>query len=690
MIKYEFMKLYKNRIFLFFGLILIVSNLIFLYLHEKDTTDFQYIYKQKSEYEAFRNGNEDVMQYSYYKSIEENENTYIESYPEFLSEMDDRAEGMKKLVIYSDTDSFVYRNIQKTCLDYQKLSGIEVTKGCDYGIKRLASYNWGILYVIIFLLITGYYLFFIERNKGLFLLIKTTKNGHFEIAKAKFFVYLTVIFLYTILQECSTIGFIGYLYGYGDVNRSIQSISEFRNCIYPLTIWGYMIVAMLSRILIAFVIASVIYLLSIAIKNEIFLLVISCSIIGLEMILNMDILETEKWSILKCVNIFYCWDGVQMWGEYLNLNIFQYPIRKEIVASILTGVVLVGSAIGGAVIFHKSYQVASDSVIEKFLLKLRTKTAFVWQYMRLGAFEFYKVFVQQKKGFIFFILIVLLWTEISGINDTNTYASAKEATYHSIINKMEGKFGEESLKVLEEEKQYIECIYQELQNQSNASKEDNEIWRIYWQSELDLKEEGVWMVAEQINQLYQKEGDVYQKYIVDEIDYDNLWNDFKTELLWWYIGVLGVILWSSGIYPIEEKKRMYPLIRTTKKGRTTLNRRKNSCILAGTIGIFGFMAVFDFIRYYSIDGFRCIQHKLSDFTMMNIEKNWTLGTLLLVIFILKAVAYFIPMLLCITISRLLKSEMLTSIVMCGSMTVVFIILYYFEIDITKFILSMVA
>lgn len=686
-IKYEFQKLIRNRTYIIIAMLLIVTNLFSIYIHEKDESAFLYVYEEKEQYQNYLQGN--IVEETYYQWIDEQQAEYLKSYPVFLGEMENRAEALTKLSTYSEMESFVYRNIQKTCSDYQKLSGLEVTAGADYGIKQFAGYNWGILYLISFLVITGYFLLSAERNKGLFLLMKSTKNGHFKFPLAKYFVFVILSLVYEMMQELSTIVVMGHFYGYGELNRQIQSISEFRNCIYRLTIKEYMIATILSRILIAFVLASVIYVLYIAIKNEFLLLIAIGSSIGLEIILNMIVLETEKWSILKCVNIFYCWDSVQLFGNYLNLNILQHPIRKEIVASAIAGMIVVGSIMVGVQIFHKSYQIASGSFWERFLLKIREKTAFIWQHMGLGVFEFYKVCVQQKKGIIFLFMLILFGIEISDLNNANIYYSAKEATYHSIINKMEGELSEESLKILEEEEQYIEYLYQELGNKSNDESENDEIMRKYWASELELKEEGVQMVTDQIEKLYQDEGDIYQKYVVDEIDYYNLWSDFRTDIIRWFVGVIGVILWSSSIYTVEEKKKLYPLLRTMKKGRKTLNYQKNICALVGTVSMIGLMGALDFIEYFSIDGFKCLQHKLSDFTMINLERDWTLGILLLLVFILKAISYLIPMLLCIVLSRILKSEMLTSIILCGSITAIFIVLYYLEIDITKVVLGLI-
>ena len=686
-IKYEFQKLIRNRTYIIIAMLLIVTNLFSIYIHEKDESAFLYVYEEKEQYQNYLQGN--IVEETYYQWIDEQQAEYLKSYPVFLGEMENRAETLTKLSTYSEMESFVYRNIQKTCSDYQKLSGLEVTAGADYGIKQFAGYNWGILYLISFLVITGYFLLSAERNKGLFLLMKSTKNGHFKFPLAKYFVFVILSLVYEMMQELSTIVVMGHFYGYGELNRQIQSISEFRNCIYRLTIKEYMIATILSRILIAFVLASVIYVLYIAIKNEFLLLIAIGSSIGLEIILNMIVLETEKWSILKCVNIFYCWDSVQLFGNYLNLNILQHPIRKEFVASAIEGMIVVGSIMVGVQIFHKSYQISSGSYGERFLLKIREKTAIIWQHMGLGVFEFYKVCVQQKKGIIFLFMLILFGIEISDLNNANIYYSAKEATYHSIINKMEGELSEESLKILEEEEQYIEYLYQELGNKSNYESENDEIMRKYWASELELKEEGVQMVTDQIEKLYQDEGDIYQKYVVDEIDYYNLWSDFRTDIIRWFLGVIGVILWCSSIYTVEEKKKLYPLLRTMKKGRMTLNNQKNICALVGTVSMFGLMGTLDFIEYFSIDGFKCLQHKLSDFAMINLERDWKLGTLLLVVFILKAISYLIPMLLCIVLSRILKSEMMTSIIMCGSITAIFIVFYYLEIDITRVVLGLI-
>lgn len=688
MIKYEFMKLYKNRIFLFFGLILIVSNLIFLYLHEKDTTDFQYIYKQKSEYEAFQNGNEDVMQYSYYKSIEENENTYIESYPEFLSEMDDRAEGMKKLVIYSDTDSFVYRNIQKTCDDFEKLEGIELSAGNSYGIKHLAKYNWGILFSILFLIICEYYLFYYERNMGLFLLLKGTKYGHGKLVMSKWLVIMTSIILYEIIQETSTIFLMGYFYGYGDLYRNIQSILEFRNCMYVLSVSNVLVLTVIIRIVFMLVIANVMFLVSICIRSEVISFLTMGTVLGIEYMWADKILASSSFAVLKCVNPFYLRNIQNTLGNYQNLNFFEYAVGKNL-ASIVCGIIISISAIAlGVRVFHTRCQIRSEGIFEKMKAWVRKKCSFLSRHTVLFFFESYKIMIQQKKGILLIVLVVFCIIGVKDVTGVHYYMSAEDAVYHSYMSEISGKVTDERLEYIDGKVNYLEQLREKI---DEVGKDDTiqgaEVLISYYANEIDLLRNGVMLLVNQAEALKSKSGNIYDKYFIDEKEYIAAWKDVKEDLFYWSVGAIGVILWTAGIYPMEEKKKILPLLHTTKNGKRVLNRKKNWCAVTGTICIVILTQLPVLMSFYEIDQFRAIWQKLSDFTMLYTESQITVVMVLLFAFFLKGLSLLLVMTVTIYLSRITKSEMITDIIGIGSIILVVILCYYLKMDIFHMLLG---
>lgn len=60
---------------------------------------------------------------------------------------------------------------------------------------------------------------------------RTSCNGVFQVVSA-----IIGGVLYTLLQETSVVLFLKWMYGYGNMNRPVQSVSLFRNCPYVLSV----------------------------------------------------------------------------------------------------------------------------------------------------------------------------------------------------------------------------------------------------------------------------------------------------------------------------------------------------------------------------------------------------------------------------------------------------------------------
>ena len=57
---------------------------------------------------------------------------YIEKYPSYLDTVQEQAQRMKKFSIFSEEDSFSYRNIQKTGEDFEKIKNRPLEAGIEF------------------------------------------------------------------------------------------------------------------------------------------------------------------------------------------------------------------------------------------------------------------------------------------------------------------------------------------------------------------------------------------------------------------------------------------------------------------------------------------------------------------------------------------------------------------------------
>lgn len=687
MAKFEFFKILKQKMFFLFAFLLIVGNLLTIHMYEQNRSAYYYIYEHKDLYERFQNGDTSADVDGYYTEDATRQENYRKSYDIFLNEMQQRAENMKTLEVYSNKSSYVYRNIEKTCEDFSKLSSVEIVADNNFGVLELAKYEWGIFFVIVFLILFSYYLFYQERNRGLFLLIKGTKNGHSSFVAMKLLVFGVFTAIYVFIQEVCAVILMGYYYGYGDLSRSIQSIPEFRNCPFAYSVGEAIILLIGLRLLIAEVLAVFVCCLSILIQNEMVAVLFGSVVFGLEYLCYSFIELGSFWNGFKCVNLFFCWNFEQAIATYLNLNICGYAIGKQDCAWIVAGLVMVLCVIIGIFVFHYSYQIRAESRLEKLKLWLRKKMGTFWRHTSLLRFEFSKIFTQQKKGLVLLLLLVLCISDINALGNVQSYSSAGVAQYHSYLSQISGKVTEESIQFVYDEVAYVEDLYRQLSELGEDREGKNYVLAMHLQSEIDLKSQGVGYLLAQLEYLQSLEGSIYEKYWVDEMAYTELWGDIKNDLMQWLIGMLALSIWISGIYPADEKKRILPLLRATKNGRRTLHSRKNLCMVIGAFLIFLLVELPIFVSFYQIDNFTVLSQNMRHFHTLVLSKDISLGMFLGLLLLLKFLVFMVFAIALTMLSKVTHNETVTSVIGIGIAVVIFLLCYYLRTSVAMWLLS---
>ncbi|MGN0142277.1 MAG: ABC transporter permease subunit [Roseburia sp.] len=672
-LKYEFIKLGKKKLFLVISFLMLVGNLLVLYTSQKHTKQFFYVHEQKEVYEAFLNGDYESDIDNYYQQDMEAQKKYIASYPVFIDGMADRATQMQGTVFYERQDSYVYRNLIKSCEEYETFSGIELTVDNCFGVRELVGYNGSLLFVLTFLAILIYYVIFYERDRNLLLLLKGNRRGHMPVAAAKFMVSVLSVIIFTFLLEGSNIFFLSWMYGYGNLGRNLQSVSVFRNCTYVMTVGELLLAVLLIHIVIAIVLVCVLFCIGMLFKNAITAAVVSAIIFGLEFLFSIVFSISGTFSSVKTVNPFYCWNIDCVLGEYYNLNIFDRPVGKNVLAVLVAIILSLLLPAVGIFSFHRDCQVKKESRLESIGQWIRRRTGFLSRKLNLLYYEFYKMLIQQKKGIVLVLLIFWGVYETIGAMGTEYYSAAEEASYHAYINRWGGPITEDTFTFVETEEKYQQELWQ------SYAEADYVEGRMI-QAELELWEEGLRDLKEQLALLEEKPGNITEKYLVDEKAYLKLWQDKRTDIGLWFVGSVVLLFLISSIYTMDEKKRMVPLIRSTRNGRRSLNRSRNLCAAVSTGVVLVVMEFPRLLQYYRIDHFESAMHKLCNFTQAEISAGITLGSMLVCVFLLKGVSFYMVCVVGIKLSKIMKNEMVSMLTGIGLVGIVAFVMYWLGWD----------
>ena len=120
-------------------------------------------------------------------------------YDDFINNMQIRADNQLSFSIFAEPDSFAYKNIQQTPLDFQHLKGVELYAGNNTFAENATQFQITDYLMIVLVALTCILLFYTERENGLYPLVRSTKNGRTSTIVAKLFAVIAVTVVTTIL-----------------------------------------------------------------------------------------------------------------------------------------------------------------------------------------------------------------------------------------------------------------------------------------------------------------------------------------------------------------------------------------------------------------------------------------------------------------------------------------------------------
>lgn len=687
---FEWKKLFRHRSFLFFSLALLLGNLFTLFQYEKNKDYYMYFYQLKEEWQEYVNGDYTVPNAEYYQGFVTEAEDYAASYDDFLKQIPEQAERLAQTANYQDHNTYLYRNLVKTVFDYSALSSEDIKADPGIAVRELASYDYGIYFQLVFLFGLSYFVVSQERRKGLFLLTKGTRKGHVPLAAAKLLTILSAGVLYSALQECGTFSLLAYLYGFGDISRHIQSVSIFRDCTATITVAGALVILFMVRIFIGMLCAALIACLTIGIRREGIALIVYSCLIGIEMFLNHSVEVSGSLNIVKCINVFFTWNMKNLFGIYLNLNVFGYPVGKT-AAALAVGTVFICILIFvGLYRFSKGCQISTGSLLEDIQEKIAEKTSFQWHHTSLLWFEFRKVFFQQKRGYL--LVGILIWCAFC-VRDTVKpifYDDPEEGEYHRILTEISGPVTSESLDYISKQREELDEMYEELGKLSKETGQEARIKEEMLLHELKIRDGGTAAVENQRDMLKEKPRDIFDKYWVDEKNYISTFYDYQYDLAAFLVGTIVLVLWMSGIETSDEGKGLYPLLYATKAGKDWIRRKKKYVCIIGMFWCMVCVLVPQILRYYRIDHFQNIRQQLSDFTLVGWKESLSVGSFIILIFLAKMILFMMVCSLLLKLVRRVHNAVIVIGIGVCCIGIAVLLLWYFHMDITIFFARMLS
>lgn len=286
---------------------------------------------------------------------------YLNGYGGYLASIQANKESMLSFSIFNDPNSFSSRNIIKTAEEFGGLEGVSLELGADGAVDSFLGFamtDYILLAVLALICIS----FLEERKKGLWSVVHAAPRGRLRLALRRVGILFGVSAVSVLLLYGTNLVLGFSLYGgLDDLGRAAQSAEILGKLPVLCTVGQFLIQYILLRVAAAFLIALLLWLLLTAINNVKYTIIVAAGILAAEYSLYTFLPVQSFLNLLKYFNIFTYISLSDLYTNYLNIDLFGFPLGIRSISQIaLLPLGLLAAAVCIAVHCHKKPAAAKD------------------------------------------------------------------------------------------------------------------------------------------------------------------------------------------------------------------------------------------------------------------------------------------------------------------------------------------
>ncbi len=567
-----------------------------------------------------------------------------ENYSEYLQNIDDTAKKMTGISIFSKKGTFSYNNIEKTPDDFAHLKNNKLKFGISKGVTMATNFQATDLIALIIIFAGVMTLVTREKELNQMGLAKTAYKGRSHLAIAKLFAIFTTCIISVILLYAVNFSVAYKTYGFGDLDRFIQSVSGFVGSNLSITVGRYFVLFLLAKLFSYMMIASFIYFIAVKCKGSVSAYISLALILGIEGVLFYTIPSTSYLSMLKYINIFAFIDTYSLLSNYLNLNFFSLAVNYIPVFLISVSVLIIAFSTMSIMTFSRQKTVSSSRIkLPKFNLKPLGK------HTNIFAHECCKIFIGGKVLPILLAFCAVTFYTYQPMKES--FQSADDVYYKQYMMKLEGEYSASKQKSIDEEGQKFQQAQMEMSEE--LAKSDGSVF-------VSMKYQDVFAPQQAFEQVK-----VHAEYLKNtengEFVYDSgyklLTGDETAgskDLQLGLIAMVVLICCLVYVYSVEFQTGSNVLLKCSYKGRedTFLIKMIISAIIVTVIFVLTYGPYFyNVLSTYATRGINAPSYSMEHLS------NWNMSikSYLIMICISRYVALLVAMLIVFWLSKKLKS-----------------------------------
>ena len=368
-------------------------------------------------------------------------------YEDYLQSIADSAEKYGRLSIFADGDEFSKRNVEKTAAVYASLPEIEPVPGKSRGVVMASRYNGSVMLGFIFVLYIVFLLVTREKEIGSLNLTMTTKHGHTRHGAVKLVICLIASVGISLALEAENWIISAFYYGLGNMSRPIQSIPEYQPCVFAISISGFMLITAAFRMLCVFMAATLVFYMACRSRSLPGLAGKLALVFGIEGALYYVVSGKSIWGLLKYINIYTGLDSQELLGNYMNLNLFGYPVWYLPVFTGFAVVIITVFSVFSLRAYEKMQSIPGGHKLKLPRLSVGTSLVFLQ--------ECYRYFICERVLLILLAFAVVRVIIFSPVHET--FAFQEDIYYKQYMLQLEGMYSEDKeAEIAREDKKFAE------------------------------------------------------------------------------------------------------------------------------------------------------------------------------------------------------------------------------------------
>lgn len=504
---------------------------------------------------------ETVSEYDkYIKSIEENRN---------------RLNGVS-IFVKKDAESFSSRNIEKSYNDHKDLTSENVRFAPYKGVKMASENMITDLFLLLSILLFTGGLITEEKEKGLFYVTRATRNGIAKCIAAKLAALLIHSLATVLLLYGSNLVYAAATTGIGDLTASIHSVAAFRESALDITLGGYFALGLLTKTAVIFTFGAAVTAVSVISSKSFVPQLAAVGWLGLNWLAFQFIPAYSVFNPIKYLSFWGIIDPKFIYAEYLNFNVYDYPINRTLGAVILIAALFAAVTAAAVLLFVKAPGLDIRKTRRASLIPFHIHS-------NLLIHEGSKILFTNRA-----IVVLLLFALIIGAGDLDRAHSLSigETYYQTIMQDLEGRLTDEKEQfILKEKARYDEAFAQIAAiNEMMASGEIDSITGSGMKSQ--------WEAVTALYPYFQRAEKQYDHIIenhggtfIYDTGYQYLFGKFNDNFTVDLLLLSVCMIFAFGnVLPMEDQVKSWNLLSATAQGkRRIISRKMITCAVCAAV-----------------------------------------------------------------------------------------------------------